>query len=196
MAGDLIKNDAERRRKIYAFGALVLIAIFMLIPQSTMLWIQSTQQHMVASEAGMQALAAISAPAQEITRSISGSLDLANLVHDPKPFIAHRATVALLGIYGVAWRVVYFGILLLVAAPLLAASFLDGLTRRKIAQWRYEYGSPVRHFVSRNTTVRLFDLLLLVLVLPIPVPPLAALVWLVLMGLAMRSWAANLQQRM
>lgn len=193
---DLLKSDKERRAKIYAFAALGLFAVLTLAPAS---WVSGAQLHLegwTAQELGAGTVAAIDAPALTLARPMMESGAVHWFTGSRTPFLHDRGVVIATMLYAIVWRAIYFLFLILLALGPLASAWYDGLRRRKISQWRYEYPSPIRHFLARNTVGRLVEVLLFLAVLPIPMPPVVMLPWLVLMAMALRTWAANMQQRM
>lgn len=193
---DFLKNEKERRKGIYAFAALIVMATLMLATPGMVIGVQHKLEDWTAQEMGPAARQLI----DERAASIAGPVMNGGLVHffagSSSPFLRERGLVIAATVYSAVWRAIYFFSLIMLAIGPLGAAWYDGLRRRKISQWRYEYPSPVRHFMARSAVGRMFELLLFLAVVPIPTPPVVMLGWLIGMGIALRAWAANMQQRM
>lgn len=190
------KTEAERHRKLYAICALILLAGLFIAPPSLVMDMQATQERAVKTQLGQRSLDAINRPAQATATSLIKLFGIRYLFSSQHAYFRERGQVFAMTIYAATWRFIYLFFTALLSCGILAAAYYDGLRRRKLAQWRYEYASPVKHFVARNSVVRMLELTFLAMFIPLPIPPLFLLPWLLAFGMAMRTWAANLQERM
>lgn len=193
---DILKSDKERRTKIYAFAGLIFVAMLFLAPLSWVTGAQERLERWTAQELGAGTIAAIDRPALALAQPMMNGGWVRWFAGSQTSFMHDRGLVMAATIYAIVWRLIYFLSLTLLALGPLLAAWYDGLRRRKISQWRYEYPSPIRHFLARNTVGRLIEVLIFLAVVPLPLPPIVMLPWLVLMAMALRTWAANMQQRM
>lgn len=197
MAGStLVKDEKDRRKALIGMGFFLIIAVFLLAPYSVLVSLQKEQQVLFAQIFGVHAASVISSGAQSISNKISSGFDLYGMIKESHGLVRSRLDVIALGLYVVFWRLIYFFGFVLICSPLLIAAVIDGITRRRISQWRYEYTSSARHYFSRSGIGWFVDLLLGVVVLPIPLPPVAILLFIGLLGFGLRWWAASMQKRM
>lgn len=193
---DVFARDLGRRKKILAFGVLWLLAILLLAPMRLLTVTQAAQEQFVSSELGSSALVVIDRPAAVFAKAAAKGLHMRYFLNSQKKLFREHGRVFVAGLYVVLWRLIFICFVVLLSLGVLWAAWYDGWRRRKISQWRYEYSSPVRHFVARNWVARLIDTALFCAVLPLPLPPVAVLAWAVATAIALRTWAANMQQRM
>lgn len=109
---------------------------------------------------------------------------------------ARGRILTLLAIFYIAiFRIMVFVTWAIALIPLTIAAAYDGWVQRSINQFRFVYQSGQKHFVgNRGSKIVLYGLLLLFF-LPIPIPPLAIVVWAVLLGIFSYIWMRNMPKR-
>lgn len=192
MAGDnLAKTEQARHKFILGFGFLAIVAVLLLSPYTLLVHAQQTQEQLFIQIFGAGADHWIANLAGAISQG-TGLVQAADRAHG---FLGARLDVIDLGLYIVAWRVIYAGMALVLSAPLLLAAIYDGMVRRRISQWRYEYTSNRRHYMARVGAGFFLDALLLLVFLPLPLSPVVVAIVLVIFGMSLRAWAASIQKR-
>ncbi|MHB8252340.1 MAG: DUF4400 domain-containing protein [Acidiferrobacter sp.] len=108
----------------------------------------------------------------------------------------HKSLIALWWFLYVAfYRFAMIGVWIPYFIPVLAAALYDGWIRRRIAKWRFEFSSPMRHWYASRGTGSIALVALAVPLLPIPIPPLVIPVFLAGLAVAVRFWMASVQKR-
>jgi len=80
-------------------------------------------------------------------------------------------------------------------APLLFASFFDGLIQRKVRQWQFSYSSPAAHRISSKVLYGVLAVAVLSPFFPLALHPFAMPFMMGACGIALAFGAANIQKR-
>lgn len=113
--------------------------------------------------------------------------------------IAHHLQMRLIAlwwfIYAALYRVAMITAWLPYFAPIFLAALYDGLVRRQITKWRFEFSSPMRHQYASRSAGFLILAGFLIPLLPMPISPLFIPVMAGAFAISLRVWVASIQKR-
>lgn len=98
-------------------------------------------------------------------------------------------------VYAACYRLAMIIVWLPYVLPVMAAALWDGLQRRRISKWRFEFSSPMRHRYASRGSAGLILLAMVLPLLPVAINPLLVPAALGALAIALRIWVASIQKR-